>query len=241
MTLAKSDIMPIIMARYLKEAESCFVGLASPVPTVSVLLARRLHKPDLVYLNIAGGVDLKEIPLTHSTVGANMYQGGRSAFDLADSFDLAARGSLDVAFLSCGQIDRLGRLNSSMIGDDFRRPKVKLPGGAGSAVLIPNCKRAFVWKTSHDKRGLVEEVDFVTAQGNVEYLFTPLCVFRRLDGRLKLEALMPGSSLEEVAEKTGFELEVHSDRVLAEPTEEEIQALRDIDPQGRRLIEFGGG
>ena len=239
MKLAKADLMAIIIARYLKDAESCFVGLASPVPTVSVLLARKLYKPDLIYLNIAGGLDLEELALTYSTVGPNMYLGGRSAFDLVDSFDLAARGGLDIAFLSCGQIDRLGRLNSSSIGD-FRKPKVKLPGGAGSAVLIPTCKRGFVWKTSHDRRGLVEEVDFITAQGNVEYLFTPLSVFRLLDGRLKLDGLLPGSSLEEVAERTGFELEIHSDRVLADPTEEEVQALREIDPEGRRFIEFQG-
>ena len=51
-------------------------------------------------------------------------------------FDLSMRGGLDVAFLSGVQFDALGHVNASVIGD-YHKPKVRLPGGAGSAVLIP--------------------------------------------------------------------------------------------------------
>ena len=102
---------------------------------------------------------------------------------LTDLFDLAARGRLDTAFLSGVQIDGAGRINMSVIGD-FARPTVRLPGGAGSAALMPRAKRTILWRTKHDPRVFVERLDFVTAQGNVDRVVTPLCVFRRRDGRL---------------------------------------------------------
>ena len=233
----RSDLLAVVMARHLKGAESCFHGLASTVPMVSIMLARKLYNPQMMYLNISGGVDMENVPLQISTDGPNLYNRSRSEFGLGDIFDFAARGGLDVAFLSGGQVDEQGRVNNSVIGG-FNRPKIKLPGGAGSAVLIPNAKRSFVWKSKHEKRGLVKAVDFVTSRGNVEYVFTPLCVLKRIDGRMMLNGIMPGSSLGDIQQNTGFEVGVNSTAAIAPPTEEEMQALREIDPLRCRDAEF---
>jgi len=87
---------------------------------------------------------------------------------------------------------------------DYKRPKVRLPGGAGSAVLIPTAKRAIIWRTKHDRRTFVEKVDFVTARGNVSDIVTPLCHFTMYQGELILKSVHPTSSIEEVAANTGF-------------------------------------
>ncbi len=232
-----SDLLTTVIARHLGGVESCFHGLASTVPMVAIMLARKLYYPGLLYLNITGGVNVKDVPLRISSDGPNLYHASQSAFNLTDIFDFAARGALDVAFLSGGQVDEQGRVNNSAIGP-FASPKVKLPGGAGSAVLIPNAKRSFIWKSKHEPRGLVKEVDFVTSKGNVDYIFTPLCVFKRIDGRMMLAGVMPGSSLEEIRENTGFEVGVHSTQAIAPPTEEELRLLGEIDPLRARDAEF---
>jgi len=233
----KSDLLTIIMARHLKDAENCFHGLASTVPMIAIMLARKLYAPDLLYLNITGGVNIADVPIQISTDGANLYNDSKSAFCLTDIFDLSARGKLDVVFLSGGQVDENGRINNSVIGP-FEKPKVKLPGGAGSAVLIPNAKRCFVWKSKHEIRGIVKSVDFVTSAGNVEYIFTPLCIFKKTEGIMKVCGIMPGSDLKEIQENTGFDISIHSDEEIPPPTAEELHALDEIDPSRLRDLEF---
>lgn len=233
----KSDLMVVTIARHLQNVASCFHGLASTVPMVGIMMAQKLYHPGLLYLNITGGVNVSGVPLQVSTDGANLYHRSKSAFGLTDIFDYAARGELEVAFLSGGQVDELGRINNSVIGS-FDKPKVKLPGGAGSAVLIPNAKRGFIWKSKHNTRSFVEEVDFVTSQGNVDYVFTPLCVFKKINGRLLLTGIMPDSSLEEIRQNTGFEVGINSTAIIDPPTDEELQALALIDPERCRDAEF---
>src|SRR5690606_14554372 len=139
------------------------------------------HAKEAVYLSIPGGVDAEpSIFSNYSTADPGLREGSVSDFPLSDIFDLSARGALDVAFLSGAQIDGYGRLNLSAIGP-YDKPKVRLPGGAGSAALLPTVKRGVLWKTNHDKRSLVEKLDIVTASGNTEYVITPLGIFKRTE------------------------------------------------------------
>src|SRR5439155_8947607 len=54
-----ADLMAVAMARLLVDGETVFHGVASPLPMVAILLARRLHAPRLTYLNITGAVDAR--------------------------------------------------------------------------------------------------------------------------------------------------------------------------------------
>lgn len=235
---AAREIMTVALARLLSNGETVFHGVASPLPMTAILLAKRLHAPDLVYLNITGSTDPTPAHLPVSTVDPALLEGARSLVNLTDLFDLAARGRLDTAFLSGVQIDGQGRINMSVIGD-FVRPKVRLPGGAGSAALMPRAKRTLMWRTKHDPRVFVEELDFVTAAGNVDRVVTPLCLFRRIDGCLTVESIHPGVTPEQVKTATGFSVEVNGDTPVTPPaTEEERAALAEIDPDGVALTEF---
>ncbi len=231
-------MMAVAMARLLRDGETVMHGVASPLPMVAILLAKRLHAPNLVYLSIVGGVDPSPSALPVSTVDPALLEGARAQITLTDIFDLAARGRLDTAFLSGAQIDAQGRINLSVIGD-FSRPKVRLPGGAGSAALLPTAKRTILWRTRHDRRTFVEQLPFVTAAGNVDRVVTPLCLFRRVNGRLRLESLHPGVSPEEVVAQTGFALEAPDVPTTPPPTEAELAALRAVDPNGVIRVEFG--
>lgn len=234
-----ADLMAVAIARRLRNEDKVFHGVASPLPMVAILLAKNLYVKDLTYLNITGGVNVLPQKLSKSTDGPELTYQTEGEFDLSDIFDLGARGELDVAFLSGVQIDVKGRLNSSVIGE-YDKPKVRLPGGAGSAVLVPNVKRAFIWRSKHDKRSMVEAVDFVTTQGNVYKVFTPLCIFGKDEEGLYLDRLLGETSLEEVEKMTGFQLRYEEHKLLAEPlpTKEELEMLDQIDPDGIRYIEF---
>src|SRR5947209_2506768 len=181
-------MMAVALSRLLRDGETVFHGVASPLPMVAILLARATHAPNLLYLNITGSVDPTPAHLPRSTVDPELLRGTRSLITLADAFDLSARGDLDTVFLSGVQIDVRGAINMSAIGDPAH-PKVRLPGGAGSAFLMSTAKRILLWRTRHDRRTFVEELSFVTGSGAVDRVVTPLCVFQRdpVSGRLRVE------------------------------------------------------
>ncbi len=232
------ELMAVALARLLRDGETVFHGVASPLPMVATLLAQRLHAPNLVYLNITGSVDPRPERLPVSTVDPALLRGTRALVTLADLFDLSARGRLDTAFLGGVQIDRAGRINLSVIGDP-RRPKVRLPGGAGSAALMPTARRTILWRTRHDARTFVSELPFVTAAGNVDRVVTPLCVLRRLDGVLDVESVHSFSSPDEVRGATGFPVTVGPETpVTPAPTDKELAGLRELDPAGVVAAEF---
>jgi len=233
-----SDIMAVSMARLLKDGEVVFHGVASPLPMVAILLAKKLHAPNLVYINVTGGVDPEPEHLPHSTVHPELFKGSAVFLTLIELFDLAARGGLDVAFLSGVQIDRQGRTNMTAIGS-VQKPKVRLPGSAGSASIMPVVGRTLLWRTRHDRRTFVERCDFITAAGRVDRVITPLCIFRKVQGFLQVESLHPTSSQEEVIAQTGFEVQFLPDaHRTPEPTPEELKWLAEIDPHRVREIEF---
>ena len=189
-----------------------------------------------------GGLPPAKTPGAHGlpapTVDPRLLKGTRSLVTLTDLFDLSARGELDTVFLSGVQIDAQGRINMSAIGP-YERPKVRLPGGAGSACLMPTAKRTILWRTKHDPRTFVEKVSFVTAAGRVDRVVTPLCVFQMREGRLQVETIFPYSAPEQVRQQTGFPVEVDALTPIAPaPTAEEMAALQTVDPQGVRMVEF---
>jgi len=237
--LTPDVMMAVAMSRLLRDGELAFHGVASPLPMVAILLAKATHAPNLVYLNITGSIDPTPGHLPHSTVDPLLLQGTRSMITLADAFDLSARGELDTVFLSGVQIDPAGRINMSAIGE-YGHPKVRLPGGAGSAFLMSTANRILLWRTRHDPRTFVEQLPFVTGTGNVDRVVTPLCIFRRdpEQNRLVVESIHPYSSAEEVAAQTGFAVDVAGVPTTPAPSEQEIAALERVDPEGVRRLEF---
>jgi glutaconate CoA-transferase subunit B len=186
------------LAREVKDGDWAACGTLSPMPAAALWLAKETHAPeDQVF--VAGSRDW---PF------ADMWQG---------FFDLAQAGRLNVFYLSGAQIDGQGNINLMAVGD-YRRPKVRLPGGAGSAILAYVVERVVLFKTTHEARGLVPQVDVITAPG-----FTPTLSLRQRPGRLTrlitpkcvmafqppqtplLEGLHPGVTVEEVRQLTGFE------------------------------------
>ncbi|EGL82391.1 coenzyme A transferase [Caldalkalibacillus thermarum TA2.A1] len=233
-----SDIMTCALARMLKDGETVFHGVSSHLPMVAIQLAKHMQAPNLVHLNIPGGVNPSSLKkASYSSAGADLVTGAEAYFPLDEVFDLSMRGKLDVAFLGGVQFDVHGNVNASVIGD-YRQPKVRLPGGAGSAVLIPTAKKIILWRTKHDKRTFVERVDFVTTRGNLWKIVTPLCIFEFRHGKLHLDSIHPTSSLEEVRANTGFELLYDEIKYTPPPSKRELDVLKKIDPYEYRALEF---
>ncbi len=234
----RANRMAVILARQIRDGETVFHGVASALPMAAILLARELHAPGLVYLNIPGGVNPHPSTLPGATTGVQLMERAKSMFSLTEIFDLSARGGLGLAFLGGAQIDARGDINLSFIGDPAR-PRVRLPGGAGSAAILPTAKRTVIWRVVHEPRGFPERCDFVTASGRVDRVVTPLCVFRKEDDRLQIETRHAGVSPGAIRAATGFDPGPCEDvPETPEPSEAELSALEAVDPEGVRFREF---
>jgi glutaconate CoA-transferase subunit B len=231
-------MMAVAMARLLRDGEVVFNGVGSFLPMLAIEVARRLHAPNLVYLNIGGGMDARLESLPWSSADPALLAGSAGIVDQPEFYQLVMRGGVDAMFLGAVQIDAAGRMNSSVIGE-VRRPTARLPGGGGAAVILPLARRVILWRARHDRRTFVERLDFVTAAGNVDRVVTPLCVMRRETNRLIVETLHPGVSPETVRQATGFQVRIPSDCPWTPPpSHEELAAIRSLDPHQYRALDF---
>jgi glutaconate CoA-transferase subunit B len=213
------ETMIAALARQVKDGDWAACGTLSPMPAAALWLAQLTHAPKAEVF-VAGSRDWP-------------FEGEWQGF-----FDLAQTGRLNVFYLSGAQIDGRGNINLMAVGD-YRRPKVRLPGGAGSAILAYVVERVVLFKTSHEPRGLVPQVDVVTAPGytpqlssrqrpgKLTCLVTPKCVFKFTPPKPPLLAsLHPGTDLEEIKQLTGFEFQVPSD----------TPATAALSPEARELL-----
>ncbi len=207
------------LAAQVQDRDWAACGTLSPMPAAALWLAKATHAPRAEVF-VAGSADWP-------------FEGEWQGF-----FDLAQAGRLDVFFLSGAQIDGRGNINLMGIGA-YEKPKVRLPGGAGSAILAYVVKRLVLFKVAHEPRGLVHRVDILTAPGytpelspwqrpgRITRLVTPKCVFT-LDPPQspRLESLHPGVTLEEIRGLTGFDFQAS----------EQIPVTRPLDPEARDLL-----
>src|SRR5437762_9817456 len=238
------ELMICCAARLLENGRTVAVGTG--VPCAAAMLAQRTAAPDLVILFEAGGL-APQLPTMPISVGdSRTFYRGLMASSMVDIMETCQRGMIDYTFLGGAQIDAYGNLNSTMIGTDYARPKVRFPGSGGANDLASLCWRILV-VTQHDRRRFVEKLDFLTTPGYLTgpgareaaglppgtgpyRVITDLAVLGYHEGTKRMEVLSlhPGVSLDRVRQATGFELEVREPLgTTAPPTEGELLLLRE--------------
>jgi glutaconate CoA-transferase subunit B len=242
------ELMICCAARLLEDGRTAAVGTG--VPCAAAMLAQRTHAPHLVILFEAGGV-APQLPTMPISVGdSRSFYRAAMATSMADMMETCQRGLVDYTFLGGAQIDAYGNLNSTHIGGDYVRPKVRLPGSGGANDLASFCRRILVI-TNHDRRRFVAKLDFLTTPGYLTgpgareaaglppgtgpyRVITDLAVLGYHDEtkRMELHSLHPGVTLAQVRAATGFELGVREPLAVTEsPTPAELLLLREeVDP-----------
>ncbi|NOZ07179.1 MAG: CoA-transferase [Chloroflexi bacterium] len=238
------ELMVSALAHTLRDGERVMHGVASMIPVIAIQLARATHAPGLICVNLEG-IDARPSRYALTTEYFALAEGATKTSNLLRLFEYAQRGLIDAAFFSGAQIDRLGNVNTSAIGEDYERPKVRLTGGAGQAILCHTVGRIIIWLPRHERNRLPESVDFITLPGHhpnvkrrMDRVVTNLAVmdFEPQSGAMRLVSIHPGVTIEEIQDNTGFDL-ILPDTIptTKPPTGEEITLLRTrVDPQGIR-------
>ena len=242
------ELMIIAASREIKDREVVFVGMRLPITAFGV--AKLTHAPDAVGLfesGIARSHPVKEMLYTMADPPNQKEAAWCSG--LIQVMGLLQRGRVDAGFIGGAEIDRFGNINSSYIGD-WKKPQVKLPGSGGAPDIASHSRR-LIAIMNHEPRRLVERVQYITSPGNLGgtddrkkrgltqggdvALITDMAVLRstRSERELELETVHPGHDLDEVINKTGWNLKAPNDlKTTQPPSPEEIEALHKIDTDG---------
>ncbi len=248
-----SELLICISSRLMADNATCFIGTG--IPMLAASLAQKMHAPNLISIFEFGGLgaQLDKLPLAVGDM--RTFNRGLVAAGICDIMDTAMRGFVEYGFLGGAQIDMYGNLNSTMIGDDHSKPKVRLPGSGGANDVGSTCWRTIIIM-QHDKRRFLPKVDFITTPG---YLSGPGAreeaglppdtgPYRVVTGLgtlgfddetkwMKLLALNPGVSVDDVVANTGFDLLIPDDVTVNDPpSDEELRLLRDEVDKDRYYI-----
>ncbi len=248
------ELMCARLAAEFKNGDEVCNGMASFIPVAAIMLARMTHAPGLVWLAGAAGVDPRPDRVGASTLESPLWADSVMYLEqFSDFWHYAQNGrNLGIFCVGAAQLDMFGNANNSIIGSDYHRPRVRLPGTAGLGDMGSLGKRLFYWNTNHSPRSLVERVDFRSAAGYLdggdererlglgpgpEIVVTNLAVldFHPESKRMRLRSLHPGVTVEQVQAATGFELLLPDVDIplTTPPTDEQVKLLRErIDPDG---------
>ncbi len=247
------ELMICATAHLLEDGKTALIGTGAPL--AAAMLAQKTHALNLIILFEAGAMApiLEKLPISVAGSSTQTHALVHSSMD--DIMESCQRGMVDYSFLGGAQIDQFGNLNSTMIGADYARPKVRLPGSGGANDLASLC-----WQTvtiiPHTRRKFVPRVDFITTPG---YLNGPgareaaglpantgpyrvlstlgIMGFDPASKRMTVLSIHPGVTRQDIIDNTGFEMLFAADlAVTSEPSDAELRILREqVDPTGMVL------
>jgi len=242
MSATREEMMIVEAARQLTGSMVCFVGIGQP--SAAANLARLTHAPDLVLVYESGTLETRPLVLPLSIGDGELAETALTCVSVPEMFSYWLQGGrIDVGFLGAAQIDRFGNINTTIVGD-YRRPKVRLPGGGGASEIATSSREVFIL-LKHSRRTMVEKLDFITSTGHFRgresreklgipgrgptRVITDLGMMEPdpLTSELRLTAIFEGVAVDEVVAATGWPLKVAPDvPTIAPATENELRELR---------------
>jgi glutaconate CoA-transferase, subunit B len=242
MTYSLAELLIVASAEaWRNDGEMMATGIG-PLPRLGSGLAKMTFNPGLMITD--GESFYSTIPVSPGARCAPENVEGWSPYDRTFSTLWSGKRHSMVGPV---QLDRFGQANISIIGDDYKKPKVAMLGARGfpgNSISHPN---SFFFP-SHNKRAFVSgEVDFVCMVGynparyfggkppmglDLRIIVTDLAVldFGGPDHAIRVKSLHPGVTFDQVQDNTGFDL-VKPDNIptTPAPTEEQLKIIAELD------------
>jgi glutaconate CoA-transferase subunit B len=243
-------------ARLVEDKKTVFVGYG--MPQIAAILAQRLYARDICQVYEYGAVG----PEVATPFRRNMMADARNSYRSIAWMTMnpiifqASLGLIDYGILGAAQLDQYGNINSTQIGGDYERPKMRFTGSGGGNEVASLCWRT-VLLMRHEKRRFPEKVDFVTSPGYLDgqpnarenaglprgtgpyRVVTSMALldFDEKTKRMRLISTAPGVSIDDVKDNMEFEPMV-AEKVgrMDVPTGDELKVLREVIDPDRVVI-----
>jgi glutaconate CoA-transferase subunit B len=260
--------MAVAFARDILDGERIISGAHTEISFAAALLAQKMHAPN-IKLQLGGTcflVNVTDLPirLPKTSTEYRMVRWAEIAYDHMETFMyFGAPGGRayytgkrpqtnkyfvgDKFFAGGIQVDGWGNANMIGIkGQGGKKFAFRGPGSIGITDIV-TVATPYIFVTHHDRRTLVEKVDYISMHGpngwrefkfpghGPKWIITPRAIFTfDKAGHAQLSGVFKGTSAEWVKQNTGFAFQAAPDfSEIAEPTEEELSILRDeVDVDG---------
>jgi len=239
------ELMAVAGSHLIKDGDIviCGIGLSE----ICTYLAIHTHASRAKVLTELGVVEPAPVHSSMGLADPREWLGSKCFTDYIDVMGTTLqRGLVDIGILGGLEVDKYGNLNSTLIGT-YSQPKRYFTGSGGANDIISLAKKVIVIMRPHEKRKFPEKVAFVTSPGFLSRpgirekvglrgggpyrVITDLAVlgFDEKTKRMKLLAINPRTTLQEVQERTGFELLIPK-KVgrMVPPTVEEQRIIREV-------------
>jgi glutaconate CoA-transferase subunit B len=244
------EMQAIQIAKCIESKQIVIVGTG--LPLIGASLAKACYVPDCHLIVESGIMDIDPLEVPSSVSDLRFM--ARSAVQWENyrylGFQVNAwlkNNRNMIAFIGGAQIDPYGNVNSTCIGD-YDKPKTRFTGSGGANGISTFVNTVIMMQ--HQKRRFVEKVDYLTSPGWIDgpngrkkkglpanrgpmMVVTDLGVmkFDEETKRMYLHGYYPNSSIEEIVENTGFDIDVSRAVKLETPSPEIIKKIRvEIDP-----------
>lgn len=238
------EMMTVTAARLLWNGCVCFVGIG--LPSAAANLARLLHAPEIVLIYESGTIGTRPDVLPLSIGDGELAETATAVVPLPEIFAYWLQGGrVDVGFLGAAQVDRYGNLNSTVIGP-YASPTTRLPGAGGAPEIATNAKQVFV-VLKQSPRSFVPTLGFFSSAGFMggagerrrsaargagpQAIITDYGVMRPdpQTDEFRLVSRYEHVTVDEAIAATGWPLKIADALdVVAPPTREELEILRDL-------------
>jgi acyl CoA:acetate/3-ketoacid CoA transferase beta subunit len=247
------ELIAVCIARQVLDGDVLAHGLATPLVAAGYILARRTHAPDAFFASAVGQGMVHDWAPLGLARAEELWVG--KALATASFVTLAA----DVLhtlrpkeFFRPAQVDPYGNFNNIAIGQDYRKPRLRLPGSGGIPDVSVYSDQMYIYVPRHSRAIFVPELDWRSGLGHdlarkcgsgPRYLISDLGQFDWANGRMRLISYHYDVAIKRIQAKTGFELEIAPDVYeTPPPTEEDVRLLREeIDPLSVRRLETLAG
>jgi acyl CoA:acetate/3-ketoacid CoA transferase beta subunit len=239
------ELMAVAGAHLIKDGDIiiCGIGLSE----ICAFLAIHTHAPRAKVLMEQGVVEPKPIHSSMGLADPREWLGAKCFTDYLDIMGTTLqRGLVDIGMLGGLEVDKFGNVNSTLIGT-YDRPERYFTGSGGANDIASLAKKFIVILKPHEKRKFPEKAAFITSPGYLSgksdrkkaslrgggpyRVITDLAVlgFDEKTKRMKLLAINPKVTVDEVQEKTGFELIIPKRvKTMIPPTITEQKIIREM-------------
>ncbi len=198
----RDELMCACISRRIVDNETVGQGIATPLVMAGVILAKLTHAPNILLASAIGQSVCRDwAPLGLARVEAQWIDRGLAFLSFSEiACELLPRVKMK-EFFRPAQVDSRGNFNNVVIGSNYARPQMRLPGSGGIPDVTGYNDKSHLYVPRHSRAVFVEPIDFVSGLGHSPdrvagcgpvYLISNLGQFDYANGRMRLTTFHAG-------------------------------------------------
>jgi hypothetical protein len=164
--ITTDEIIVTCISHQVQDGEIVAQGLATPLVAAAYLLARKTHAPNLYFASAIGqGVCRHPAPLSLTYVESLWLDRALTTVGFVQAAVDVLPNLRPKEFFRPGQIDAFGNFNNIAFGQDYKKPRLRLPGTGGIPDVTTFIDNIYLYVPRHSRITLFKNLTSVQGWG----------------------------------------------------------------------------